>query len=298
MHGYLRAIGFKGITSKKALNELLYDVIECPDEQTLVSLGSAGENEAELKKEYADGMGIIVHGYYEDNGDFQLEYYIPYLEGRAEPLEEEVNVTRHISRESYAGACEDMRMGVTLIYYLENGITYLEKAVNDHKSSCRGMVYLSGLSTQGTVLLPVSKDERQKEKFKTANMNRRKLISEAKQGDESAIESLTIEDLDTYTKISKRIRSEDVFSIVDSSFMPYGVECDQYAIIGEILSVKSHINHYSGEKVYNMVVDCNDFKMNVGINQTDLVGEPMTGMRFKGAIWLMGKVDFIGEDES
>jgi len=40
-------------------------------------------------------------------------------------------------------------------------------------------------------------------------------------GDETAIESLTIEDIDTYSKISRRIRREDVFTIVDSCFMPY-----------------------------------------------------------------------------
>ena len=49
-----------------------------------------------------------------------------------------------------------------------------------------------------------------------------------------AIESLTLEDMDTYTTISKKIQKEDVFSLVDTYFMPYGVECDQYSILGEI----------------------------------------------------------------
>lgn len=117
-------------------------------------------------------------------------------------------------------------------------------------------------------------------------------MSEAKRGDEAAIESLTIEDLDTYTKISRRIRTEDVFTIVDSSFMPYGVECDQYSIVGEIKSVDMVKNRYSGEAIYILEVDCNDFEVSIGINIEDLTGEPQVGRRFKGSIWLLGQVYF------
>ena len=56
--------------------------------------------------------------------------------------------------------------------------------------------------------------------------------------------------------------------------------------------MKSGINHYTGELVYNLSIECNEFKMNVGINREDLMGEPSVGMRFKGAIWLMGKISF------
>ena len=57
-------------------------------------------------------------------------------------------------------------------------------------------------------------------------------------GDEDAIENLTLEDMDTYSMLSRRIAYEDVLSIVDTCFMPYGVESDQYSVIGEILDYK------------------------------------------------------------
>lgn len=292
MHAYLRSIGFKELISKKKLKELLYEVIENPDEQKLLSLGTLEGNVAELRKSFADGMGIMVHGYYDEEGGFQMDYYIPYLENCGTPMETDVAITRHVSRESFAGVCEDMRIGNTLIYYLENGMEYLDKAMKQQTSYYHGELYLSGLSTSGTVLLPVSKNEKQKEKVRLDNINRRRLISEAKRGDEAAIESLTIEDLDTYTRISRRIQKEDVFSIVDSSFMPYGVECDQYSVIGEIRDVNCCRNYYSGESVYILSVDCNDFDLKIGINADDLVGEPQAGRRFKGVIWLMGRVRF------
>ncbi len=292
MHAYLRSIGLKEIINKKELKNLLLEVIENPDEQKIVSVDNAGGNVAELKKNFADNMGILIHGYYDEDGKFEMEYYIPYLEGKAKPVEDNIAITRHISRESFAGVCEDMRVGATLIYYLINGIDYLDIIMRQDSAYFQTKVCLSGLSVSGTVLFPVSKNEKQKEKCRIEMMNRRKLMSEAKRGDEAAIESLTIEDLDTYTKISRRIRTEDVFTIVDSSFMPYGVECDQYSIVGEIKSVDMTKNRYSGEAIYILEVDCNDFEVSIGINIEDLTGEPQVGRRFKGSIWLLGQVYF------
>ncbi len=55
-----------------------------------------------------------------------------------------------------------------------------------------------------------------------AARKRSRLIAEARKGDEEAIESLTLEDIDMYTTISRRIQKEDVFSIVETYFMPLG----------------------------------------------------------------------------
>ena len=43
-----------------------------------------------------------------------------------------------------------------------------------------------------------------------------------------------MEDIDAYTMIARRIQHEDVYTIVDSYFMPYGLECDLYNVMGEI----------------------------------------------------------------
>lgn len=292
MHAYLRAVGFKKIINKKKLKELLKEVIENPDEQKLLSLGTLGGNVAELKKRFADGMGVLVHGYYEDDGSFEMEYYIPYVEAYANPVEDDITITRHIARESFSGVSEDMRMGVTMIFYLENGMEYLEHAMKHSALRYHGKIYLSGLATGGMILLPARKNELQRKEGQKANQNRKRLISEAKQGDEAAIESLTIEDLDTYSMISQRIRTEDVFTIVDSSFMPYGVECDQYSVVGEILDMKSVVNTYTGEKVYMLQIECNDFELLVVVNAEDLLGEPQIGRRYKGAVWLQGRMSF------
>ncbi|MCD8336058.1 MAG: DUF3881 family protein, partial [Lachnospiraceae bacterium] len=148
------------------------------------------------------------------------------------------------------------------------------------------------LSSGGMVLFPVQKDNHQlNQQHKTAEKHS-KLISAAKNGDEEAIESLTIEDMDTYSMISRRMYNEDVYSIVDTFFMPYGIECDQYQIMGNIEYCRKVENSSTNEKIYLMNIECNDLLFDVCINEKDLLGEPEVGRRFKGNIWLQGKIQF------
>ncbi len=58
------------------------------------------------------------------------------------------------------------------------------------------------------------------------------------------MESLTMEDMDTYSMISQRIVTDDVLTIVDSYFMPYGIECDQYHVMGDIQDIEKTVNKY------------------------------------------------------
>ena len=91
---------------------------------------------------------------------------------------------------------------------------------------------------------------------------------------------------------AKLPRHEDVFSLVDTYCMPYGVECDQYSILGEIQECNLVTNSLTGEEVYLMSVYCNELTFDVCINKLDLYGEPEIGRRFKGIIWLQGFINF------
>jgi hypothetical protein len=81
-----------------------------------------------------------------------------------------------------------------------------------------------------------------------------------------------------------------MLSIIDTSFMPCGVECDHYSIIGNILDVKTIKNTITDEIIYNLAVEANEVYMNIAINSLDLQGEPAPGRRFRGEIWLQGTV--------
>ena len=151
---------------------------------------------------------------------------------------------------------------------------------------------LSGLAKKGTILLPVWKQEGQESQSRIDAANRGRLIAAAKNGDEEAMESLTIEDMDTYAMISERIENEDIYSIVDTYFMPYGMECDLYSVMGEILECSKMRNQRTEETVWELRIACNDVELDICINENDLMGIPEVGRRFKGIVWLQGYVEF------
>ena len=92
--------------------------------------------------------------------------------------------------------------------------------------------------------------------------------------------------------ISKRVTKEDVYSIVTTTFMPYGIESDKYTVIAEIQEVEKRINQVTQEQMYLLHLQSNDIEFEVCINEKDLLGEPTVGRRFKGNVWLQGRVEF------
>lgn len=290
MHSYLKAIGFSRYKDKKSVDKLLQEVVKYPDIKKEILY--KGDLAVELKKEFLNGMGIMIFGYYNPDGEIDIEYYFPYIEGELIQMNEEVLIEKHIAKDSFAGVCDDLRVGVSLIFYLQNAMDYLK--IKSQKKKLKQVLPITfcALSNSGTVLFPINKSEKEIKKNKVAGKNRNNLIEAARKGDEDAMEILTIEDLDMYSKISRRILKEDVFSIVDSSFMPFGIECDQYTVVGDIVDVNLYNNTVTQEEVYRLTVDCNELVFNIGINKQDLFGYPEVGRRFKGSIWMQGFVSF------
>lgn len=250
---------------------------------------------AEFSRDYADKMGITAAGIFDEEDKFHLDYYYPYLKGTGISSYEDISVEKHAAEDSYAGICEDAKVGISVIFYLQNKIPYV-KAQAMGKLPIKGTsVTYSGLSVQGSILLPIYKAPGDEDHISRESAERARLLAAAKNGDEEAIETLTLEDMDTYSAISKRIQNEDVYSIVETCFMPYGVECDQYTIIGEIKEVQKVNNHITEEEIYILTVYCNELTFDVAINIMDLVGEPVVGRRFKGVVWLQGRINFPEE---
>ena len=288
MHSYLQAIGFSNIT-KDELDHLIYEAIRKPDSHE-VALDSDGKEFVELDFEVCEHTGIAIRGVYDTDDNFKVDYYFPYCKGGNFSTDAELEIIKQSDKESYQGFCDEMRLGVNLIFYLQNAIEYLQKSSHGYDGNRFRRSYLTGLSLEGKILLPVAEPTVKKTDKKTTD--RTSLVAAAREGDEDAIENLTLEDIDTYSLLSKRITHEDVLSIVDTYFMPYGIESDQYSVLGEIMDVTLLQNRFTEENVYSMEIMCNDILFSVCINQKDLLGEPEVGRRFKGNIWMQGSVKY------
>lgn len=292
MHRYLRAIGFSNLKSRLQVNNLLAYVIQNADEKKYTSTNNMDIMFAEYSMDFAENLGITVRGEFNEENQFVFDYYFPYSRGTQISSYEDISIERHAEKESYAGICDDIKVGVSLIFYLQNVISYL-KIKNADRLPIKGTsLILSALSVDGTILLPLEKRESDLKKTKKESINRSKLIAAARNGDEDAMESLTLEDIDTYTNISRKILKQDVFTLVDTYFMPYGVECDQYSVLGEIIDYQFVENKMTKEEICQMTICCNDLYFDVSINKKDLLGEPKTGRRFKGIIWMQGHINF------
>lgn len=291
MHQYLKAIGFGNIQTKNELKKLLQKTKEECTHQIVVSYNQETDY-CELQKEYGQGIGITLCGELDEQEHFEEDYYFPYFEGSGITTCADVIVERRIEKEEYVGICEDARVGITLIFHLQNGIEYMKECQLGIKRGNNTTVTFSGLALSGKILLPVRKSEQQMKNEMKNSQNRKQLLNAARNGDQDAIETLTLDDMDIYSRVSRRLIYEDVFSIVDTYFMPYGVECDMYSILGEILAVRERENLLTKELLYQMKLDVNEMQFDICVPKNQVLGEPEIGRRFKGTIWLQGNINF------
>ena len=153
----MRAIGFSHFENKKKLQDVLMDVIVNSDRHA-ITMNQENTLIGEFSKNFADNMGIAVCGEFDEEEKFTFEYYYPFLEGNGITSHEDISVERHADKESYAGICDDINVGISLIFYLRNRIPYI-KAQSTDKLPIKGTTLtLSALSVNGSVMLPIKKD--------------------------------------------------------------------------------------------------------------------------------------------
>jgi len=291
LHKYLRAVGFSKAKNRKELQDIIALSVRDASEKAYTTLDD-DVLYAEYHCQVADRIGICVRGEYDENNKFLYDYCFPFLDGKGVSTYEDVSVERQLDKLSFAGVVDDYKIGISIIFFLEKMITYL-KYLNTGRLPLQGTsLTLSGLSDQGTVLLPISKNEDEVRRSLDYNLRKARMIREAVNGNEKAIESLTISDMDTINSVHRMAKEEDIYSLVDTYFMPYGVECDLYSILGEITSYELVTNRYTGEEVYIMTLNVNDLIFDVCANKADVIGQVEVGRRYKGIIWLQGSINF------
>ena len=275
MNKFMRAVGFTEYKTNKKLNQIFDTVKKKPDVYAEYR-NREKDTVFELTKMAGDGFGLTWLGTKED-GELLCEYCYPFIKGNKYFSKAEVSLEERVTGNIYSAAFEDFRVGVFIIFFVQNGIEYLgiqEKSDNETDTTT---MTLSGLALNGTILLPLAFSEEEQKRRAKEQKKRIRLLTAAKKGDEKAMESLAYQDMDIYTRVSKRILTEDVFSIVETSFIPYGMECDQYSIVADIVGVEKAVNLLTKEKIWKLRLNYNGIYIDICINQQDLMGEPKEG---------------------
>lgn len=291
MHEYLEAIGFSGLETRKQLKSLLSDVQESYDyEESRASVHDI--DFCEYRKQYGENIGLSIFGGLDEYGEFETEYYVPYFQGKGITSYADITVEKHIEKEMYVGICEEPKIGINLIFHLQNLMEYKQKKLLGAIKKKSATVTLSGLAKEGLILFPIEKTEVEEKSGMEESRNRMMLLSAARDGDKKAIETLNLENMKLYSQITKKLETEDILSLVDTCFMPYGIECDCYSIVGIILEIQETTNELTEEELYIFTLDVNELIFDVCIPKHKVFGEPAVGRRFKGNIWLQGRINF------
>lgn len=288
MHEYLRAIGFSKLDHNRQVRSLLDDVRFSADE----SKEYITENQngvAEYRKNFAGRLGILNHWLIDGEIEESCSY-MPYNYPALLQFYSTVNIEKTVNEDGYYCEIEDPRVGISIIFRLLNWVDYLKQR------SLRKNYHISAgaLSTEGTIILGMKKEMNQVKRMEKIEQHQKTLIA-ARKGNKAAAEQLAREDYNQYQSMNYRIGREDLYTVVDSCFMPYGMNSDCYTIVGDIVRFRVEINSITNEKIYILTVDYNTLLFDVAINEIDLTGEPEVGRRFKGHIWLQGIVHFDEE---
>ena len=285
MHKYLRAVGFSNIESRSQLEEIYKETLSSPNRKVASTLNETSTL-VQFDRDFGAGIGVSLVGEMDRDGSLSIEHYFPYIRPKYYTNVDAIDIEEHSYNKSYVGTVGDMF--IAIMFHVQN-ITECDRLLKYHNRNLT-TVMLSGLSTDGTIILPIEKDAYPDEQREALQKKKKILMEHAKKGNVDAINTITEMDIEIYNQTITRIEdnSEDVLSVIDSTFLPIGIEADSYRVIGYILEVKKLFNTFTNEQLYDMTIESLGYKLNICINAEDLVGEPLPGRRFRGDIWLQG----------
>ncbi len=288
MNNYIKAIGFSNENSRIKEEDLIdLTIMKSNDRST--ALLESGNYALSAFYPVGSTAGLVVDGEMDKGSELHVERIFPVIKGRQESVNATVSIHKRMDSDSYTGMCEDDRFGLTLIFFLINKIDLLKSKKEKGK---KYSVNLSGLSTNGVIILPVLQQIEKPADVVKEKKQENSLLDDEEMSDEEALTQMAMLDISRFAMLGKRLQKEDVYSIVESSLTPYGSESDNYSILAFIKKVELYVNNVTKEKFYILTLTIQNMDLDVCINKKDLLGEPAAGRRFSGRIWLQGVVKF------
>ncbi len=303
MGSIVNAIGFAGIRGEEAWENLVADVLNEPS-RTFMRQYEDDKIIAEYHKEYGENIYILVRaalGEWDEDIDgdiyqegkkprIRIEECEPYVEAMYELEVQDLEIEETGYGFLYYAICEDVGTGMEIIFCLQNVIEYLD-CMEDDAVDYTG-IKIVGIANEGTIVLPIEKDEDDVEYEHTERKYMRTMLERAKSGDIEAIEILQKEEEELDEILKQRLRHEDFLTVMDGYLLPETINEATYAVLGTIKEIGTKQNNKTREQMYWMYIDINGMCIEIIINKEDLIGQPYVGMRFLGTCWLQGTVEF------
>ncbi|MBQ1377370.1 MAG: DUF3881 family protein [Lachnospiraceae bacterium] len=289
MHDFLRSIGFRSLNTRKEMDKIIDWVLEKPDSLSIVSTGRES-NMAQANRDIAGHAGISVVGEIDETGKLIPEFYFPYIGSTHTSSEAQITAEKQVERNGFVGMLEDHRLGTALIFTVRNHTDAMKRRMDDFYNIWYRKVNLSALGTDGIILLGQEISEKVLKQAEEDKKKRRRLMREAHEGDASAMETIARNDIHKYHLVMRRLEETDVYTVVKSFLMPYGIETERYYFLAAIKASQLVENPFSHEKFYRLLLEVNEIEMVLAINEKDLTGIPEPGRRIRCHAWFMGEI--------
>lgn len=293
MNAEMNAVGFSSLKNKQSWDDLVTEVLSEPS-RTFMRKYEDDQVLVEYYKEYGDRLYLLVRvalgRIIEEEPGIFIEECEPFVEARY-PLEvQDLEIEDTEDDLIFYVVCEDVRTGMQIVFWLQNVIEYLD-CMEDDAVDYSG-INIVGIGSEGTIVLPIEKDEEDKEYENTEREYLRAMLQRAKDGDEEAIDILEKEEEQLDQHLMERLFKEDFLTVMDGYLLPATDIEATYAVLGTIKELEVRQNNMTKEKMYWMYLDVNGLLIEVIINMEDLVGRPSVGMRFMGTCRIQGTVEF------
>lgn len=304
MNKYMEAIGFKKIRIREQMEKLSTDTILHFDERQIYK-NENGAMVGSFQKACGPDMGLVVTGEFDEKGNFHPTSTNPYLKNSKVSSYSYIEIEKKRMGEEYAGCCDDFHFGSAIVFHLTNAGEYMAEMTRPKNRGSGlkkdaplypGDVRFSAFSVDGRILLPVMKNEFEAEEISRRTEQHARLSEMARQGDDGAVEDLAEMEFNAMEELHQRFPAEDVFTIVDTSMLPSGMEADQYRVLGYIMECSLAKNSQTGEPVWQLFLMVCGISMRVAIHADRLRGYPKPGRRFHGNVWLCGEVGLYPEE--
>ena len=289
MESPIAAVGFSKTDSEYKIEDIVGEILDSPTKQ----IASRMENSdilAEYSKIFAEDIYVMVRIVVkagQKDTKIQVEQCEPFVDSHHVIQVEDLVVECIDDEYTYYAVCEEKETGMQFIFWLHNVVEYIE-ALETKKTF--NEIKIAGLAMEGTVILPIEKNEEEEEVEKEERQKLKAMIQKAREGDEEAKEKLEQEERELDEQLKERMLEEDFLSIMSGYFVPTTLVDATYAVLGEITEIKVKKNKKTGEGMYLFVLNVNDMPLEIVVNKKTLVGEPSVGMRFMGTCWLQGNI--------
>ncbi len=259
------------------------------ERETIKEWSSSSYNKiVDIKRAYTESICLLVRAVIKEEKVLDVRLFMPVALKGAFIKSENVDVSYSSENISAFAFTESEGGGIPVNFLLSNAEDYEDAII--HKSKVRG-VYLSAFSNEGMIVLPIEDDvffdESGEENAKTVSNH---FMESAGMRDISMSEEEYYEEM---SFIRDLLKTEDVLSVLEVYLFPVENIDAMYSLLGIIEDVKKETIRDSDGFIYCLRLRTMGLKLDLLINEKDLLGEPKVGMRFKGNVWLQGRIDFV-----